>query len=102
MLPFVHESESEGNISEERRLCYVAMTRAQRELTLSLCRYRRRQGELLAASPSRFLAEIQDSVILRNYSNFSQGEEKPAGEQEADVADLSFKKMRSLFSKQGK
>ena len=46
-------------IEEERRLMYVAVTRAQRTLTLSWCRSRRRGRDRLLQRPSRFLAEMQ-------------------------------------------
>jgi DNA helicase-2/ATP-dependent DNA helicase PcrA len=48
----------EGKIDEERRLCYVAMTRAQRQLFLSACALRRRYGKEEPAAFSRFLSEI--------------------------------------------
>ncbi|MFA7667225.1 MAG: 3'-5' exonuclease, partial [Burkholderiaceae bacterium] len=46
-------------IEEERRLMYVAVTRAQRNLTLSWCRERRRGRERHPQLPSRFLTEMQ-------------------------------------------
>ncbi len=46
-------------IEEERRLMYVAVTRAQRSLTLTWCRERKRGRERYAQLPSRFLAEMQ-------------------------------------------
>jgi len=46
-------------IEEERRLMYVAVTRAQRSLTLTWCRERKRGREKYAQLPSRFLAEMQ-------------------------------------------
>ncbi len=46
-------------IEEERRLMYVAVTRAQRSLTLTWCRRRKRAREFLARQPSRFIAEMQ-------------------------------------------
>jgi ATP-dependent DNA helicase Rep len=45
-------------IEEERRLMYVAVTRAQRTLTLSWCRSRKRAREMQPREPSRFLAEM--------------------------------------------
>ena len=46
-------------IEEERRLMYVAVTRAQRSLTLSWCRQRRRARSVVARLPSRFIAEMK-------------------------------------------
>lgn len=62
LLP--HQSSiDENNIEEERRLAYVGITRAQKELTFTLCRERRQYGELVKPEPSRFLLELpQDDV----------------------------------------
>ena len=50
-------------IEEERRLAYVGITRAQKELCFSLAKQRRRLGELQDCQPSRFLDELpQDSL----------------------------------------
>ncbi|MCR9117098.1 MAG: UvrD-helicase domain-containing protein [bacterium] len=51
-------ADSETAISEERRLCYVGMTRAQERLTLSLARTRMKWGKPRETIPSRFLYEI--------------------------------------------
>jgi len=48
----------EAQIAEERRLCYVGITRAQETLTLSMCLGRRKWGQLRPTIPSRFLYEI--------------------------------------------
>ena len=48
-----------ARIEEERRLMYVAVTRAQRSLTMSWCRERRRGREKYPQLPSRFLVEMQ-------------------------------------------
>ncbi|KTD07519.1 DNA helicase Rep [Legionella jamestowniensis] len=56
-------SIDEDQIEEERRLAYVGITRAQKELCLTLARQRRRAGELQECQPSRFLDELpQDSL----------------------------------------
>lgn len=62
LLP--HQSSiDEDNIDEERRLAYVGITRAQKELTFTLCRERRQYGELVRPEPSRFLLELpQDDL----------------------------------------
>ncbi|PIJ50448.1 ATP-dependent DNA helicase Rep [Erwinia sp. OLTSP20] len=62
LLP--HQSSiDENNIEEERRLAYVGITRAQKELTFTLCRERRQYGERICPQPSRFLLELpQDDL----------------------------------------
>jgi DNA helicase-2/ATP-dependent DNA helicase PcrA len=49
----------DGNIAEERRLCYVGVTRAQDTLTLSYCKARMKWGKAHASIPSRFLMEMR-------------------------------------------
>ncbi|MDP5255151.1 MULTISPECIES: DNA helicase Rep [unclassified Vibrio] len=51
-------SIDEGNVDEERRLMYVGITRAQRELTFTMCKERRQYGELIKPTQSRFLEEL--------------------------------------------
>ncbi|XNM61809.1 3'-5' exonuclease [Escherichia coli] len=60
-----HQSSiDEDNIDEERRLAYVGITRAQKELTFTLCKECRQYGELVRPEPSRFLLELpQDDLI---------------------------------------
>ncbi|MBI4821048.1 MAG: UvrD-helicase domain-containing protein [Deltaproteobacteria bacterium] len=50
-------------LEEERRLCYVAMTRAMQELNLTCARYRRVWGDIEFRRPSRFLGDVPDSVV---------------------------------------
>jgi len=51
-------SIDEGNVEEERRLAYVGITRAQRQLTFSYCSHRKKYGEMADCKPSRFLDEL--------------------------------------------
>jgi ATP-dependent DNA helicase Rep len=56
-------SIDDGMVEEERRLCYVGITRAQRTLTMSYCAKRKSFGEFTSCEPSRFLAELpQDDL----------------------------------------
>jgi DNA helicase-2/ATP-dependent DNA helicase PcrA len=59
--------DSPGALEEERRLCYVALTRAERRLYLSFARYRRRFGNSMpdASIPSRFLKEVPASLVKK-------------------------------------
>lgn len=52
------KSGEEEDIAEERRLCYVGITRAQENLTMSLALTRRKWGKARPTTPSRFLYEI--------------------------------------------
>lgn len=58
-------SLDEGTVEEERRLCYVGMTRAREELVLSRARYRLLSGSGQRNLPSRFLREIPGSLLHR-------------------------------------
>ncbi len=53
------EEAPPARVEEERRLMYVAVTRAQRSLTLTWCKSRKRGKESYAQVPSRFLAEMK-------------------------------------------
>src|SRR5207253_4945512 len=56
-------SKVEGTLDEERRLFYVAMTRAMQTLTLSYCLGRKKYGQVLACHPSPFLKELPTELI---------------------------------------
>ncbi len=56
-------STEEDNIEEERRLAYVGITRAQKELVITLAKKRRRYGDVADCVPSRFLEELPESLL---------------------------------------
>jgi DNA helicase-2/ATP-dependent DNA helicase PcrA len=58
LLPHERSIQESNNVEEERRLCFVGITRAQRLLTLSHTRYRTIFGSATPSIPSRFLDEI--------------------------------------------
>lgn len=72
-------SIDEDNVDEERRLAYVGITRAQRELTFSIARERRQYGEVIQPEPSRFLYELpSDDVVWEFQKPKKTAEEKRA------------------------
>ena len=59
-----------GDVEEERRLCYVGMTRARQQLFLSAARSRRINGRERWLEPSRFISEIDPRlIVVRDYLN---------------------------------
>jgi len=62
-FPHAASLRDETGVEEERRLCYVAMTRAMEELTLTWALTRRRFGSRSYGTPSRFLREIPPSAL---------------------------------------
>ncbi len=70
LFPHARSAGSAEDLEEERRLCYVAMTRAKERLLLSLAASRLIQGVPQYNAPSRFLAEVPPHLLR---------EEAPAG-----------------------
>ncbi len=68
--------ENEGDVEEERRLFYVAITRAQQKLFITHCQSRKRQGGLNECEPSRFLHEIPDDLVQYHEPDPKREEER--------------------------
>jgi DNA helicase-2/ATP-dependent DNA helicase PcrA len=67
LFPHSRSLLSEAAMEEERRLCYVGMTRAEKRLVMTWARYRRRfgGGEQERTLPSRFLKEVPENLVIR-------------------------------------
>lgn len=81
IFPHSRVNDSQEELEEERRLCYVAITRAERNLYLTHAMRRRVYGEELPAEPSRFLNEVPVELIedlSPGPSWLSYGKGKPA------------------------
>lgn len=63
LFPHMRSMGSTDEIEEERRLCYVGMTRAKKELFLTRTLLRNTYGELIPREPSRFLSEIPEEYV---------------------------------------
>lgn len=61
-------SKEQDELEEERRLFYVAITRAQKKVYLSYARQRFRFGKLSYQAPSRFLAEIEPDLLDQEHA----------------------------------
>ena len=75
ILPHINSMLSNSELEEERRLCYVAITRAKDELYLINARERMLYGKVSINQPSRFISEI-DSNLIDNLSKKEKEEEK--------------------------
>ncbi|MCG3730616.1 DNA helicase Rep [Vibrio cincinnatiensis] len=87
-------SIDEDNVEEERRLMYVGITRAQKELTFTLCKERRQFGELLKPTQSRFLDELPYDDVEWETKKKVLSQEERMSKGQAHIANL-----RSMFNK---
>ncbi len=87
-------SIDEDNVEEERRLMYVGITRAQRELTFTMCRERRQFGELIKPTQSRFLDELPFDDVEWEVKKKPQSQEERMAKGQAHIANL-----RAMFNK---
>jgi ATP-dependent DNA helicase UvrD/PcrA len=71
LFPHSRSSDDEVELEEERRLCYVAITRAQRRLVLTSAARRRVFGDYQSTEPSRFIEEIPAELVEQVPSSFS-------------------------------
>jgi ATP-dependent DNA helicase Rep len=93
LLP--HQSSiDEDNIDEERRLAYVGITRAQRQLFFTLVKERRQYGEVINPEPSRFLYELpQDDIV------WESAKKKDTPEVRQQKNEIGIANLRSMLSK---
>jgi DNA helicase-2/ATP-dependent DNA helicase PcrA len=63
LFPHINAKDNPSDIEEERRLCYVGMTRAKKHLYMSACNFRFLWGQQRMMRPSRFLAEIPENYL---------------------------------------
>ena len=87
-------SVDEDNVEEERRLMYVGITRAQKEITFTMCRERRQYGELLKPTQSRFLDELPFDDVEWEQTKKPVTQEERMAKGQAHIANL-----RSMFNK---
>jgi ATP-dependent DNA helicase Rep len=87
-------SIDEENVDEERRLMYVGITRAQRELTFTLCKERRQYGEIIKPSQSRFLDELPFDDVEWEQNKKALTKEERMEKGQAHIANI-----RAMFKK---
>ena len=82
--------EGEENIEEERRLFYVAITRAQHKLFISSCQHRKKMQAVVECTPSRFLDEIPAHLVEYH---------EPQEPVDDKTAQEMFAALKQMFSK---
>ncbi|MCW8397826.1 DNA helicase II [Legionella sp. PATHC038] len=95
VFPGKQSLEEPGRLEEERRLCYVGMTRAMRKLVLSYAEIRRQYGREEYHRSSRFLRELPQELLneVRVKAKFQSpviSRNKPTVMQEAETSGLSL------------
>jgi len=85
-------SIDEDNVDEERRLAYVGITRAQKELTFIMAKERNQYGETINPTPSRFLTELPQDDL-----DWESGPRKKTDDQKKAVADKGVASLKALF-----
>ncbi len=82
LFPHEQSAHEENGLEEERRLMYVAITRARRRLYLSHAQSRMLHGQIRYSLPSRFLDELPEQVLMhlnrRSEPGFPSGVQQPA------------------------
>ncbi len=83
LFPHSRSSDDDETLEEERRLCYVGMTRARRQLFLTSAGRRRVFGEYRNSEPSRFLDEVPAALVQRydfvGYGSYGNAYATPYG-----------------------
>ncbi|APD84664.1 DNA helicase Rep [Alteromonas gracilis] len=93
LLP--HQSSiDEDNVEEERRLAYVGITRAQRELIFSHAKERRQFGEVINPEPSRFLFELPPDDL-----QWENQKPKATKEERQQKAQVGIANLRDILGK---
>ncbi len=87
-------SVEEGNVEEERRLAYVGITRAQKELIFTYARERRQYGEVSRTEASRFLHELPQDDL-----NWELSQTKKSTEQKQATAKMGMASLRDILNK---
>ncbi|MBN2644970.1 MAG: UvrD-helicase domain-containing protein [Desulfuromonadaceae bacterium] len=96
-LPHSKIIDEGGDIAEERRLCYVGMTRARKQLMLLGAARRRRYGRLQPQTASRFLEEIPEPLVRREGQ--AEATLSSPEEQQQQASDF-FARMRSMLKEE--
>jgi len=95
LFPSIMSINSREEIEEERRLFYVAMTRAKEKLILSHCEQRFKWGNIIDCEPSRFLSEI-DTNYINNINNKRSYVRQKIDENKLRIKKLSSRNLKKI------
>ncbi len=95
LFPSIMSINSREEIEEERRLFYVAMTRAKEKLILSHCEQRFKWGNIIDCEPSRFLSEI-DTNYINNINNSRSYVRQKIDENKLRIKKLSSRNLKKI------
>nr|WP_320049041.1 UvrD-helicase domain-containing protein [uncultured Desulfuromonas sp.] len=93
-LPHSKTLEESPDVSEERRLCYVGMTRAREQLMLLGAARRKKYGRLQPREKSRFLGEIPEDLVSHETG---EAVSSASPEQQEDMASRFFSNIHDLL-----
>ena len=94
ILPHKRAIYEDFTVDEERRLCYVGITRARQQLVMTRTLFRKKYGKLQERIPSRFLEELPPGVMNVQQSGVSK---EVTPEEEEKSAEDFFAKMKALM-----
>jgi DNA helicase-2/ATP-dependent DNA helicase PcrA len=89
LFPSQRSIEEEGKLEEERRLCYVGITRAREQLVLSCAEHRRLYGQDLYPSVSRFISEIPEHLLTEVRGGHNTGHQVSSSQYKAESFSTS-------------
>jgi DNA helicase II / ATP-dependent DNA helicase PcrA len=100
LFPHVRSLDSKAAMEEERRLCYVGMTRSEKRLFLTSARYRRRfgGGQQEATIPSRFLREVPKALVQDLGQARQSSLRSPQVDLYAEQHEVREKAQRNLYT----
>lgn len=73
LFPSIQSMGTRAELEEERRLFYVAVTRAEKQVWLSYAETRRRFGNVVFSEPSRFIDELDERFVVKPEESFGGG-----------------------------
>lgn len=100
LFPSAMSMNTRSELEEERRLFYVALTRAEKQAYLTYTLNRYRWGKLIDAEPSRFLEEI-DEVFIENLTPINDGYRYKSMIKDDIWGEVDKSKLRQIKPKNG-